>query len=173
MPLAFNDNDGVLTIDGISMNPTNGAWMIQGDKTGNGGLLQLWIEFAIRGEDRVLPGAPGVIPYQRRMTVSPHQLALTVVGDTIGETGAAEFDQRVGLQTNLLYLRENVFLPVNTQAGTRAAILDTPDGTQLCADIHVLHVSTQQYHLHECGSIWIGTMHISIPAGSFEECGSS
>ena len=167
MPLLHNDNDGVLTVDGISLNPANGAWGVYGDKQGKGGLVQLWVEYDVRGEDRILPSVTGVIAYQRRMTATKHDLNLTVVGDVIGQTGAPAMDQRVGLQTNLEYLRANVFAPVATMAGTRAASLSMFTGGPRTADIHVLKVTTETYHLHECGSIWIGTLHIDIPEGRF------
>lgn len=167
MPLQHTQDEGVLTISGISMNPSNGAWMIQGDKDGQGGLIPLWTDYDVRGEDRILPSVTGVIAYQRRMTATRHDLRFVVVGDTIGQTGAAALDQRIGLQTNLEYLRANVFAPVATMAGTRAATLTMPTGSPRAADIHVLRTTTQSYHFEECGSIWIGTLHIDIPEGRF------
>lgn len=167
MPLRNNDIEGTLTIGGISMNPTNGAWGVIGDERGEGGLVKLWVDYDVRGEDRLLPGATGVIPYRRRMTVTRHDLRLLVVGDVDGQTGAPVADSRSGLRANLEYLRANVFAPVASTSGTRAATLTVPGGATRSADIHVLGVVTQSYALVECGSIWIGTLQISIPGGRF------
>lgn len=165
MPLQNNQLEGQLTVGGINLNPSNGAWGVIGDERGEGGLLQLWTDFDVRGEDRVLPSATGVIAYPRRMTVTRHDLRLIVVGDVIGETSAPASDTRVGLRTNLEYLRTNVWAPVVSSTGTRSASLTLPTGGPLTGDIHVLGVVTQSYHYEECGSIWIGTLQISIPGG--------
>jgi hypothetical protein len=156
--------DGTLTIDGISMNRP--AWGVFGDERGEGGLAKLWVEFDVRGEDRILPSVTGVIPYPRRMTVTRKDLRLVVVGD-VNESGSPIADTRIGLQDNLEVLRNSVFEPVASSSGTRAAELLTPNGTVLEADIHVLGVQTQTYHLSECASIWVGTLQISIPGGRF------
>ncbi len=42
MPLVNNGNDGILTIGGISMNPTNGAWGIVGHERGEGSAWASW-----------------------------------------------------------------------------------------------------------------------------------
>lgn len=167
MPLVQNAAEGTLTIDGVDMNPANGAWGIIGDERGTGGYVQLWSDFDVRGDDRILPSVTGVIAYQRRRTVTRHDFRLIVVGDVIGQTSAPETDTRVGLEENIEYLRENTFDPVNTMSGTRSATLTMPSGNQRIADIHVLGVSTQSYLLRECDSIWIATLHISIPSGRF------
>jgi hypothetical protein len=173
MPLVQNSIEGTLTIDGISMNPGNGAWGVFGDERGEGGLVRLWVEFDVRGEDRILPSVTGVIAYQRRITVTRKDLRLLVVGDVNGISGLPVLDSRIGLQDNLQYLRSNVFDPVDSNTGTRPATLTLPDGGELFADIHVLGVKTQTYHLSECGSIWVGTLQISIPGGRFSGDDSS
>jgi len=167
MPLLHTQVEGELTIDGISMNPSNGAWGIVGDEKGKGGYVPLWNDFLVRGQDRVLPSVTGILPYQRRRTGTPHELRLIVVGDVDGQTGNPELDAVVGLENNMEYLRENVIEPVPTQAGTRSAVLTMPSGNQREAEIHVLRTVTQTYLLQECGAIWIATLHISIPSGRF------
>lgn len=167
MPLVHNASEGTMTIDTVSMNPANGAWGIIGDEQGKGGYVQLWAGFDVRGQDRILPSVTGYIAYQRRRTVTAFNLRLIVVGDVIGETGAPELDTRVGLEENIEYLRENVIDPVATQTGTRSATLTMPSGNTREAEIHVLDVTTQQYKLSECGSIWIANLRISIPSGRF------
>lgn len=164
MPLSGFAADGTLYIDSISLN--RAAWGVFGDERGEGGLVQLWVEFDVRGQDRILPSVTGVIPYQRRMTVTRKDLRLIVVGD-VDENGDPVADTRIGLQDNLDFLYANVFEPVDTATGTRDAVLTMPDGSDREAEIHVLGVTTQTYHLSECESIWIGTLQISIPYGRF------
>lgn len=167
MGLSNNAPEGVLTIDGISMNPANGAWGVFGDKLGEGGLVQLWTDYDVRGDDRLLPGANGVIAYQRRLTVTKHDLRIIVAGDVIGSTGLPASDDREGLAANLAYLNTNVVAPVASATGTRAATLTVPGQATRAADIHVLSLKTQSYLLMECGSVLVGTLRISIPAGRF------
>jgi len=167
MPLQHNSDEGTLTVDGISLNNAFGAWGVYGDKTGQGGLLKLWNDFDVRGDDRILPSATGVIAYERRVTATRHDLTLTVVGDVNGQTGATVMDCRVGLQDNMDYLMTNVILPPGTSTGTRSASLSMFSGGPRTADIHVLRTTTQLYHIDECGSIWVATLHISIPGGRF------
>jgi hypothetical protein len=167
MPLLHNARDGILTVSAISMNPANGAWGVIGDERGEGGLIPLWTDFDVRGQDRILPSATGVIAYPRRMTVTRHDLRLLVVGDIIGSTSVPETDTDEGLEVNLEYLRANVFAPVVSATGTRAATIGMPSGATRSANIHVLGVKTQSYGFGECGAIWVGTLQISIPAGRF------
>lgn len=167
MPLQHTTIEGVLTIGGISMSPANGAWGIVGDAQGSGGLVHLWTKFDVRGQDRILPGAPGVIAYQRRMTVTRADLRLLVVGDVIGQTGSIPSDPIEGLATNLEYLRANVIAPVASSTGTRAASLTVPGLATRTADIHVIGHVIQEYQLGMCGAIAVTTLQISIPGGRF------
>lgn len=166
MPLVGYESEGNLTIDSIDMNRP--AWAVIGDERGVGGLIQLWADFDVRGEDRLLPGVTGVIAYPRRMTAKRFDLRLIVVGD-VDSAGAATADSLDGLQANLEYIRSNVLAPVVSQTGTRAAVLTMPSGATRTADIHVLGVITQSYGFTTgcSGAIWIGTMQISIPEGRF------
>jgi hypothetical protein len=166
MPLANYDLEGNLTISTIDMNRP--AWAVIGDENGNGGLVTLWADFDVRGQDRLLPGATGVIAYPRRLTATRKDLRLLVVGD-VDLNGVPTADSVIGLQTNLEYLRANVFVPVVSSTGTRAATLAMPSGGTRTADIHVLGVVTQSYGFASgcSGAIWIGTLQISIPAGRF------
>jgi hypothetical protein len=156
--------EGNLTISGIDMNRS--AWAVLGDERGEGGLVRLWFEFDVRGEDRILPGVTGVIAYQRRITAKRHDLRTLVVGD-VDQAGNPVADPAIGLENNLEYLRANVLAPVATSTGTRAAVLTLPSGATRTADVHVLGMTTQSYMLGPCGSILVGTLHISIPTGRF------
>lgn len=170
MPLANYDIEGSLVIDGESMNRP--AWAVLGDERGTGGLVHLWVEFDVRGQDRILPTATGVIPYQRRLTATRKDLRLLVVGD-VDETGTPVANPTEGLEANLEYLRANTFAPVASSTGTRAATLTMPSGATRDADIHVLGVVVQSYVLgkiiDDCaqGAIAITTLQISIPTGRF------
>lgn len=167
MPLRNTQNEGTLEISGINMNPANGAWGIVGDERGQGGLVHLWSKFDVRGEDRLLPGAVGVIPYPRRMTGTRVDLRLLIVGDVVGQTGALATDATEGLATNIEYLRTNVVAPVVSSTGLRSAVLEVPGQSDRTALIHVLGLVTQSYMLGECGAIAVTTLQISIPEGRF------
>lgn len=164
MPLTNYEAEGNMTIDGIDM--CREAFAIIGDERGVGGFVQLWADFDVRGEDRLLPSVTGVIAYPRRITAKRFDFRLVVVGD-VDAGGTPVSDSRVGLEENLAYIRENVLVPVVSASGTREAVLLLPSGSTMEADIHVLGVVTQQYNLVECGSIWIGTLQTSIPGGQF------
>jgi hypothetical protein len=162
--LSSFDCEGVLTIGGISMN--RAAWAVVGDETGLGGLLPLWIQTEQRGQDRLLPGAVGVIAYRRRETVTRHDLRILVVGD-VDQAGATVANAAQGLAANLAYLETNVVQPTNLTDGTRAATLTVPGLATRSANIHVLGLVPQTYRLNSAGSIFIGTLQISIPSGRF------
>lgn len=169
MPLQNITLEGTLTIGGVSMANAFGAWGVVGDENGRGGLLHLWAGFSVRGEDRLLPSATGVIAYPRRMTATRHDLNLLIVGDVDGQTGATATDAVETLADNIEYLRANVIAPVASSSGTRAATLTVPGQSLRSADIHVLGLVIQRYMLMaSCqGSIAITTLQISIPEGRF------
>lgn len=168
MPLQNFTNEGSLSIGGINMNRL--AFAVIGDENGEGGLLKLWADFDVRGDDRILPSVAGVLAYPRRLTATRYDLRLLVVGD-VDQTGTPTADSNIGLQNNIEYIRANVLVPVVSPTGTRAAVLTLPSGGTRTADIHALGVVTQSYGLavvNGCsGSIWVGTLQISIPAGRF------
>jgi hypothetical protein len=171
MPLQHLTQEGSLAIGGVAMANQFGAWGIVPDR-GKGGLIPLWTDFEVRGENRVLPTpAPSVtgvvIPYQRRITQSGHDLRLLVTGDIDGQTGATPTDAIVGLEANLAYLTANVIQPPATASGTRAAVLTMPSGATRTADVQVLRTTVETYLLHECGSLWIAKLRIDIPGGRF------
>lgn len=165
MPALTNyDCDGTLTIGGILMNRS--AWAIIGDDTGRGGLLPLWVDVEQRGEDRLLPGAAGVIPYRRRVTVTTHDLRLIVTGD-VDLNGTATSNSKTGLITNLNYLYANVVAPTGATDGTRAATLTFSGITSRTANIHVLRLEPERYNYVDGSAVFEGTLQISIPAGRF------
>lgn len=167
MPLQNTTLEGTLTVGSISLNPANGAWGVLGDERGVNGLLHLWATTTVRGEDRILPSATGVIAYPRRVTVTRKDLRLLIAGDVIGQTGAPATNAIEGLATNIEYLRANIITPVASATGTRAAVLTVPGQASRSADIHILGFTIQSYMLTECGSVAVSTLQISIPSGRF------
>lgn len=164
MPINAPTCEGTLTIGTTLMNRP--AWAIVGDDQGEGSLIQLWPEFDVRGEDRLLPGANGVIPYRRRLTVTEWELRLMVVGD-VDQNGNPTADAALGLMQNLEILRSGVFAPVASATGTRSATLTYPGMTPRTADIHVLGFKRTFMRLGRNKAIYDGKMRISIPAGRF------
>lgn len=123
--------DGWLTIDGISLNTP--AWRVVGTD-----LPQLWQGGDVRGSDRLVPGAIGVLPYRRRFTVTRHSLTMIIVGE-VDHLGNPATDPREGFYVNLAYLRTNVTDPTNVTDGTRHAVLTLPDQVSTIeGDIHIL-----------------------------------
>lgn len=125
-------------------------------------LLPLWLGAELRGDDRILPGVSGVIPYRRRNTVTQHSLPMIVIGSR-DRLGAAYTDMWVGLESNINYLMNNVVSPTNTGDGTRSATLVMPSGAVRTANIHVLRLSLGTIN----SGIMKATLDISIPAGVF------
>jgi hypothetical protein len=170
MPLTNFAIEGTLYISGVNMNRP--AWAVLGDERGKNGLVPLWIEADVRGDDRLLPSVTGVIPYRRRITVTRHDLRILVAGD-VDVNGAPVANPTIGLENNLTYLRTNVVAPVASATGTRSAILTMPSGVTRTADIHVLDLVVQSYMFSPVvdgcsqGALLIGILQISIPSGRF------
>ena len=158
------DCEGTLTIAGISMN--RAAWAILGDDRGNGGLFQLLTTVAVRGENRIIPGAAGVIPFRRRTTVTPYSFRLVVTGE-VNSAGTVNADPVLGLVNNLEYLWDNVIDPPNTTTGTVAAVWTPPGATARNADIHVVRCEPVEYGLAG-NTLWVGRLQIESPSGRFE-----
>jgi hypothetical protein len=167
MPILNLIGEGSMTVDGIAMANTFGAWGIVADERGKGGLVPLWTDFAVRGENRILPSVTGVIMYEHRVTETRYDFRLLVTGDVDGQTGATPTDAIEGLEANLDYLVTNIIEPPGTSTGTRAAVITKPSGATVSADIQSLGTTVQTYLLQDCASLWIATWHIDIPAGRF------
>ncbi len=155
--------EGTLTISGISMNRL--AWAVLADDRGSNGLLQAVTLVEVRGDDRILPGAVGVIPYQRRITSVRMDLRIIVIGE-VNELGVANLDHTTGLIDNLQYLYTNVVAPTGLTDGTRPAVLTLPGQPAVTASIHVLGLDVQEYQLGP-EAVWIGTLQTSIPSGRY------
>lgn len=163
--LANYDDDGTLTIGGVSMNCP--AWMVGADEDGEGGLLDFITNVETRGENRILPGANGVIPYPRRPTETEHDIRLVVIGE-VDRLGVAQADHTAGLVANLQYLMTNVVTPPAAPTATRAATY-TPPGTgsaSITADLQVVGLRRESYALGT-NALWIGRMIVKIPEAAF------
>ena len=158
----FSTVEGDLTLNDIPMKTR--AWTCPD-------LTPLWMPSAIRGADRLLPGASGVIPYRRRKTVTQYSLDFRVAGistmsgvvTTGTGNGSEEFQQ---LEYNLNYLRQNVIDPRTfpNLDGTVPGVLTMPSGAIRTANVHVLGFTVNARVSH----ILQGVLDISIPAGGFE-----
>ena len=153
--LTYNAAAGDLTIGGIAMNGP--AWKVM-----NLHVLQQPADQ--RGDDRLIPGANGVLPLRRRATVTRHGLQLLISG-THDRTGAAAADRFEGLQVNVDYLLANVVVPTGATDGTRSAVLTRPDGTTRTEPVHVLGLELGDLSLD---GAWLrAVLTISIPSGRF------
>lgn len=167
MPLVNTALEGTLTVDAFALQNAFGAWGICGDEQGRGGLVHLWTKFDVRGQDRLLPGATGVIAYPRRIAPTRHDLRLLVCGDVDGLTGTPYTDPAEGLAENLEHIRALALVPVVSASGTRAATLTVPGMASRAAAIHVLGQVIQSYMITFCQSLAVTTLQISIPGGRF------
>jgi hypothetical protein len=153
--LTYNTAAGDLTIGGVAMNGP--AWKVLN-------LYELWQPANVRGSDRIIPGATGVLAYRRRVTVTVRSLQMLISG-THDRTGAAAADRYEGLQTNVEYLVDNVVDPVGSGDGTRSAVLTMPDGSTYTEPVHVLGLELGDVSLD--GSWAKAVIELSIPSGRF------
>jgi hypothetical protein len=131
---------------------------------------ELWQLGAVRGSDKLIPGARGVRARYRRTTVTTVQIPFVIVGyaDRNGvEAACTVAAQQIQLQHNLDFLNANIF---SVTAGTAhvdtllPSVLHMPDGAVRAANIHVLGFTP-------AGSADVamaGTVNVSIPAGRFQ-----
>lgn len=89
------------------------------------------------GDDRVVPGAAGVIPYPRVETVTKINLKLTVMGYR-DKAGSAHPDTRTGIALNAAQLQADMTQPPATADGTRSATLTVGSLATLTKPVHVL-----------------------------------
>lgn len=154
---------GTLSIDGVLLHTP--AWDLPD-------LGELWFPAAVRGSDRVISGLTGVLPYQRRATVTTRSLRMIITGVVDREgayyTGSGDIrvDHQRGLQANIAYLRANVVDPTNVGDGTRTASLTLPgaaeDDDPITAPVHVLGLTPGA----KLGPIQRCTLDLSFPEGA-------
>lgn len=135
-------------------------------------VLDLWVEAARRGQNRLLPTTAGTIAYRRRTTQTDHLLPIAVCGDC-DRNGVLYADPWIGLETNLEFLRVQLLADPGTTAGTRNARITMPSGVDRSAAIHCLGIergATLQGTNQQSGGagvVMLGQLAISIPLGRF------
>ena len=146
---------GTLTIGSTLLNTV--AWDITD-------LTELWYVVDQRGEDRVLPGAAGVIPYRRRETVTPIDLILLING-SVNASGTPYANVITGLATNLATIMSGVVNPTGATDGTRAASLTIPGLTTRTTTVHVegLREIRKLINPVDDEALWEGALRLSIP----------
>lgn len=112
-----------------------------------------------RGGDRVLPGASGVHPLERKVTIRTVSLPLLVFGAQNRE-GTPYANLNLGIDDNVDALMDAIVDEVGSTAGTRAAIWHRATGNYT-ADVHVEGLEPETW-----GRGWVRfSLDISIPAG--------
>lgn len=145
--------DGDLIVAGIDLRTE--AWCVLD-------LSDLWMPADVRGGDRLLPGATGVIAFRRRRTVTRHSLPMVITGE-VNRNGVENADVWIGLQENIAYLRTNLIDPLTTGNGLRSAVLIMPDSTSRSANVHMLGLKRGRV----LEGRMLATLEMSIPAGVF------
>lgn len=143
---------GWLTIDGHSLHTP--AWCAYD-------LSPLWGTPEVRGGNRLLPGATGVLPYRKRATETRLSLPFVVYG-AFDADGTPNEDPFAGLEANLAFLYTYVILPTNTGDGTRELVWHRPSGSSTTADVHVVGYRPSV----KPGGIALGTLEIADPTGT-------
>lgn len=124
-------------------------------------LSSLWEMPNQRGQNIIIPGLEGRRARLRRADETDYALPFVVSG-IVDLDGAPTDDEEEGLRDNLLYLRSTVLDPTGDE--TRPAQLVSPDGlTTLTADVQIMPLVRRAKY----AGLWLGTLHIVIPAGSF------
>jgi hypothetical protein len=152
-PLDYVCDDGDLTIDGVPMRCP--AWAVLD-------LTDLWLPASVRGNNRIVPGAAGVIANPKRKTITRRSLVLAITGgfDLDGNENANPW---VGLRDNIAYLVANVIDPPALPAVTRSAVLSLPDASTATADVQVFDLQL----VHKVDAVGTWTFELEIPAGEF------
>jgi hypothetical protein len=130
-------------------------------------LSVLWEPGDVRGEDRLIPGAAGVVAYPRRPTVTRKVLELLVFGDRDDE-GVPHADTRQGLYDNVKKLNQMVTGPVSASGdGTRDIVLHLPDGATTMSGRG--HVIPPLFFVNVGPDNLRGTLDLSLPDGALTE----
>jgi hypothetical protein len=148
---------GALEIDSVSLNTP--AWSVVD-------ITPLWAAFDTRGQNRLIPGASGVVAYRKRITERDHPLAIVIIGD-VDENGDPHDDPVEGLEFNLDTLLA-VLMP--DADASKPATLTLPSGTTRTAQVQIesfevvrteIDIENLTYAAME------GVIQMTIPAGVF------
>ena len=145
---------GSLTVNGILLNTT---WVCAYD------LAPLLDDAELRGSDRLIPHAAGVVPYPRRRTVTRIDLPLWIAA-TPRFDGTPQSDLAMGMVTNIEYLRASLGVASQTGDGTVVASWSRPDGTARTADAHVITPLRVRPQNRE---VALAVLTLSLPDGRF------
>jgi hypothetical protein len=129
----------------------------------------LWLPAVQRGQDRIIPGAGGMLAKRRRRNLTAHSLPFVVTGWATpeGAVPADCSDEGVVAQlvANIRTLKTAILDPTGVGDGTRAAQLTLPTAEVLTANIHVLGLTRVGNSKHTMAF----TLDISIPTpGEFQ-----
>lgn len=128
-------------------------------------LSSLWEEPNQRGANIVIPGAPGRATLPRRPDETDYALPFIISG-VVDEADALASDENEQLRLNMEFLRTGVLSPPAPPASTTPATLVSPDGgTMLTADVQF--GSPPLVRRYKNSGLWIGTLHLVVPAGAF------
>lgn len=116
----------------------------------------------VRGSNRVLPGTAGEKAFPKRVGATVKVLQMVVYGGRKWDNTVYS-DRHVGLETNLLYLADNLAVPPAAPAGTRASTLHLADGSTRTANIQVI-----KFRIGSGGGLdTLATLDINIPTGRY------
>lgn len=161
-PGALNPDTGFgsLTVNGQSM--FTSAWCISD-------MSAILDDAVLRGLDRLVPSAVGVLPQRRRRTVTRKDFPMFITGrfNSAGiEYGPDKTDWERGLVTNCLALLAALGIGEDAPAGvagTVNAVWALPGGGSKSAAVHVLSPFKLVNHLY----LAQGVLSLEIPAGKF------
>lgn len=123
-------------------------------------LSPIWGFPALRGENQIVPGAPGRRAVQRRMDEGTYVMPLQVIGD-VNASGGTNANPFTGLRANLEHLWANVGDP--STGVTRLAKLILPDLSVIDGvDVQIrLSIVTQK--IATCALL----VEVTVPVGRF------
>lgn len=124
----------------------------------------LWRGPDVRGSDRLIAHLDGARPKRRRATVSSRTLELLISGEK-DHLGVPHDDPRVGLELNIMHIRDNVADPLDTDEGTRTCSVYLPSGSVLSGPVHIEAFDFAESGLHDVRA----TFDLTLPEGSLVE----
>lgn len=126
-------------------------------------LYGLYSSGAVRGDNRVMPGAVGVRALRRRPTQTNRTLDLVIFGDRQPD-GTPNADAIAGLFANIAALNA-LADPLATANSTRAATIVRPGAGSLSAAVQILGFTISDEHIGP----WVAaaSMDITVIEGAF------
>lgn len=153
MPVLVDYGGGSLAISTIPL--ATAAWRIRD-------LTPLFDALDQRGDDLLIPGTDGELPQPRRESGTRHSFVMDFWGEHDSD-GVAIANPRLGLITNIDYIKANVVAPPGTATGTRAAVWTLPGGGTRSATVTVESLT----FLRKAPTWAVGRLGIKIHAPGF------